>query len=68
MPSIKEIQNAKGVKSLDALNASEQDLLAVALGATARQVLMRAEEFGPRTGWRDGYLSKEHGFVPPDRL
>ncbi|KAH8660905.1 sulfite reductase flavoprotein alpha-component [Tricladium varicosporioides] len=66
MPSIKEIQVNQGVKSLDALNASEQDLLAVALGAPARQVLLRAEEVGPRTGWRDGYLSTEYGFTPPD--
>lgn len=66
MPSIKELQNSKGVKSLDTLNASDQDLLAVALGAPARQVLLRAEELGPRTGWRDGYLSMEHGFCPPD--
>ena len=66
MPTIKELQDTKGVKSLDSLNANEQDLLAVALGAPARQVLLRAEEVGPRTGWRDGYLSKEHGFVPPD--
>jgi hypothetical protein len=66
MPSIKELQNASGVKSLDTLNASEQDLLAVALGAPARQVLIRAEEVGPRTGWRDGYLSTEFGFTPPN--
>jgi hypothetical protein len=66
MQIIKELQNAQGVKSLDSLNSSEQDLLAAALGAPARQVLLRAEEVGPRTGWRDGYLSTEYGFVPPD--
>ncbi|KAF4632905.1 hypothetical protein G7Y89_g5214 [Cudoniella acicularis] len=66
MPTIKELQNSKGVKSLDSLNATEQDLLAVALGAPARQVLLHAEEVGPRTGWRDGYLSTEYGFCPPD--
>ncbi|KAH9213060.1 hypothetical protein DL95DRAFT_367474 [Leptodontidium sp. 2 PMI_412] len=66
MHSIKELQITKGVKSLDSLNATEQDLLAVALGAPARQVLLRAEEVGPRTGWRDGYLSSEYGFTPPD--
>jgi hypothetical protein len=66
MPLIKEIQTAQGVKALDKLNATEQDLLAVALGAPARQVLIRAEEVGPRTGWRDGYLSTEYGFTPPD--
>ena len=40
--------------------------MAVALGAPARQVILRAEEIGPRTGWRDGYLSTEHGFCPLD--
>lgn len=66
MSTIKEIQVTKGTKALDALNVNEQDLLAVALGAPARQVIIRAEEIGPRTGWRDGYLSVEHGFCPPD--
>lgn len=33
---IKENQNAKGLKGLDAPNMNEQDLLAVALGAPAR--------------------------------
>jgi hypothetical protein len=54
------------LKNLDDLNAAEHDLLAVALGAPARQVMIRAEEIGPRTGWKDGYLSAEHGFCPPD--
>ncbi|KAK4236570.1 sulfite reductase [NADPH] flavoprotein alpha-component [Achaetomium macrosporum] len=54
------------MKNIDALNAAEHDLLAVALGAPARQVMIRAEEIGPRTGWKDGYLSAEHGFCPPD--
>ncbi|KAF9692758.1 hypothetical protein EKO04_009252 [Ascochyta lentis] len=66
MAEIKEIQNARGVKSLDTLNLDERDLLAVALGAPARQVILRAEEVGPATGWRDGYLSAEYGFQPPD--
>lgn len=66
MDEIKAIQNAKGVKSLDRLNVDERDLLAVALGAPARQVILRAEEVGPTTGWRDGYLSNEYGFQPPD--
>lgn len=60
------MQVSRGVKSLDALNVNDQDLLAIALGAPARQVLLRAEELGPQTGWRDGYLSMEHGFCPPD--
>ena len=66
MAEIKEIQNARGVKSLDTLNINERDLLAVSLGAPARQVILRAEEVGPATGWRDGYLSTEYGFQPPD--
>ncbi|KAF2451420.1 hypothetical protein P171DRAFT_5856 [Karstenula rhodostoma CBS 690.94] len=66
MDEIKAIQNAKGVKSLDKLNVDERDLLAVALGAPARQVILRAEEVGSSTGWRDGYLSVEYGFQPPD--
>ncbi|KAL2116173.1 hypothetical protein VTJ04DRAFT_10428 [Mycothermus thermophilus] len=63
MPTSKEI---KGLKNIDSLTAAEHDLLAVALGAPARQVMIRAEEIGPRTGWKDGYLSAEHGFCPPD--
>jgi hypothetical protein len=66
MKNIKEFQKSEGVKSLDKLNVDDQDLLAVALGAPARQVLLRAEEIGPKTGWRDGYLSTEYGFCPPD--
>lgn len=66
MPIIKDMQNAQGIKSLDSLNVNDQDLLAVALGAPARQVLLRAEEVGPRSGWRDSYLSREYGFCPPD--
>ncbi|KAF7556520.1 hypothetical protein G7Z17_g1310 [Cylindrodendrum hubeiense] len=65
-PSKQDIDSLKGQKELDAMNANEHDLLAVALGAPARQVLRRAEEVGPQTGWRDGYLSMEHGFCPPD--
>ncbi|KAK3998190.1 alpha subunit of putative sulfite reductase [Cladorrhinum sp. PSN332] len=63
IPSVQEIS---GMKNIDALNVAEQDLLAVALGAPARQVMIRAEEIGSRTGWKDGYLSVEHGFCPPD--
>ncbi|KAF3045411.1 hypothetical protein E8E11_008612 [Didymella keratinophila] len=66
MAEIKEIQNARDVKNLDTLNLDERDLLAVALGAPARQVILRAEEVGPATGWRDRYLSTEYGFQPPD--
>ncbi|TDZ54779.1 hypothetical protein CTRI78_v005989 [Colletotrichum trifolii] len=65
-PSIPEIDAAKDQAQMDAFNVSEQDLLAVALGAPARQVMFRAEDIGPQTGWKDGYLSMEHGFCPPD--
>ncbi|CAE6432523.1 unnamed protein product [Rhizoctonia solani] len=50
----------------DGLNPTELDVLAMALGAPARRVLQRADALGPRTGWRDGYLSTRHGFCPPD--
>ncbi|KDN61558.1 putative cytochrome b5-like Heme/Steroid binding domain-containing protein [Colletotrichum sublineola] len=65
-PSTQEIDTAKSQAEMDAFNVNEQDLLAVALGAPARQVMLRAEEIGPQSGWRDGYLSTEHGFCPPD--
>lgn len=54
------------MKNVDTLPADDRQLLAVALGAPARQVIIRAEEIGPRTGWKDGYMSAEHGFCPPD--
>ncbi|KAI2470247.1 hypothetical protein F4781DRAFT_180953 [Annulohypoxylon bovei var. microspora] len=66
IPSVREIDVVKTQAEIDAFNAHEQDLLAVALGAPARQVMLRAEEIGPKTGWLDGYLSSEHGFCPPD--
>lgn len=66
IPSVTEIDAVKDQAGIDAINANEQDILAVALGAPARQVMIRAEEIGPRTGWRDGYLSTGHGFCPPD--
>ncbi|KAI0399431.1 cytochrome b5-like Heme/Steroid binding domain-containing protein [Xylaria palmicola] len=66
IPAPDMIDAAKTQVEVDAFNANEQDLLAVALGAPARQVMLRAEEIGPRTGWIDGYLSREHGFCPPD--
>ncbi|KLO97313.1 nitric-oxide synthase, salivary gland [Fusarium fujikuroi] len=65
-PSREEVDSVKSQQELDAMNASDHDLLAIALGAPARQVLQRAQEIGPQTGWRDGYLSVEHGFCPPD--
>ena len=63
IPSARDIAT---IKNIDTLNAAEQDLLAVALGAPARQVMIRAEEIGQRTGWKDGHLSSEHGCCPPD--
>ncbi|KAF4990484.1 hypothetical protein FGRMN_8441 [Fusarium graminum] len=65
-PSRKEIDSVKSQQELDAMNVNDKDVLAIAIGAPARQVLRRAEEIGPQTGWRDGYLSVEHGFCPPD--
>ncbi|KAI8712865.1 Cytochrome b5 heme-binding domain-containing protein [Fusarium sp. LHS14.1] len=65
-PSRKEVDGVKNQLELDNMNADDHHLLAVALGAPARQVMRRAEEIGPQTGWRDGYLSVEHGFCPPD--
>lgn len=66
MPSVKELSAAASQAELDAFNVNEQDALAVALGAPARQVILRAQDIGPSTGWRDGYLSVEHGMCPPD--
>ncbi|OLN85599.1 NADPH oxidoreductase A [Colletotrichum chlorophyti] len=65
-PSTEEIDSAASQAEMDVFNINEQDLLAVALGAPARQVMLRAEEIGLQTGWRDGYLSMDHGFCPPD--
>ncbi|KAM0324977.1 hypothetical protein ACHAPQ_008163 [Fusarium lateritium] len=65
-PSREQVDSVQSQQELDGMNATDQDLLAVALGAPARQVLRRAEEIGAQTGWRDGYLSVEHGFCPPD--
>lgn len=55
-------------ETIDTLPPSEKDVLAAALGAPARQVIIRAEEVGPKSGWRDGFLTAEYGFVPPDSL
>ncbi|KAH8205365.1 hypothetical protein TruAng_000444 [Truncatella angustata] len=63
---VPENRELNRTQNIDSLTANEHDLLAVALGAPARQVLLRAEEIGPKTGWRDGFLSAEYGFVPPD--
>ncbi|KAL2752424.1 hypothetical protein ACRALDRAFT_1083188 [Sodiomyces alcalophilus JCM 7366] len=63
MPSSEQVNN---VKDVDTLVANDEDLLAAALGAPARQVLLRAENIGPSIGWKDGYLSADYGFCPPD--
>lgn len=63
MPSAQYVTN---VTDVDSLVATDEDLLATALGAPARQVMIRAEAIGPRTGWKDGYLSSEYGFCAPD--
>ena len=54
------------MKNADSLNPPDLDVLAAALGAPARRVLVRAMEIGPQTGWKDGYLTSTHGFCPPD--
>ncbi|KAF2703230.1 hypothetical protein K504DRAFT_508145 [Pleomassaria siparia CBS 279.74] len=66
MPEAPAREATNGLKNADNLNPTDDDLLAAALGAPARRVLMRAEEIGPRTGWKDGYLSSSYGFLPPD--
>lgn len=66
LPEAPPKEVTKGLKNADGLNPSDTDVLAMALGAPARRVLMRAMELGPKTGWKDGYLSTTHGFCPPD--
>lgn len=65
-PKTIPIAQLKDVKAIDPLAPTDADVLAAALGAPARQVILRAEEIGPATGWKDGYLSAGHGFMPPD--
>ncbi|KAF2008150.1 sulfite reductase flavo protein alpha-component [Amniculicola lignicola CBS 123094] len=66
MPEAPARQVTHGLKNADDLQPTDDDLLGFALGAPSRRVLMRAEEIGPRTGWKDGYLSSSYGFLPPD--
>lgn len=66
LPEAPPLEVTKGLKNADELNPTDDAVLAAALGAPARRVLVRAEEIGPRTGWKDGYLSSSHGFIPPD--
>lgn len=56
------------IKDIDTIPPSEHDVLAAALGAPARQVIIRAEGVGPSSGWKDGFLTAEYGFVPPDSM
>lgn len=66
LPEAPPSEKTKPMANADSLNPPEVDVLAMALGAPARRVLQRADALGPRTGWRDGYLSTRHGFCPPD--
>ncbi|KAH9208301.1 hypothetical protein DL95DRAFT_527505 [Leptodontidium sp. 2 PMI_412] len=66
LPEAPPKEVTKGLKNADSLNPVDTDVLAMALGAPARRVLTRAMELGPRTGWKDGYLSSQWGFCPPD--
>lgn len=45
---------------------SDADILGLALGAPARQVLNHAQLHGPRSGWKNGFLSSSDGLCPPD--
>lgn len=65
-PSLPSKDTTCHLKDVDCLNPTDEEVLVAALGAPARTVLVRAELVGPHTGWRDGYLSVEHGFCPPD--
>ncbi|KAB5589320.1 Nitrate reductase [NADPH] [Ceratobasidium theobromae] len=66
LPEAPSSEITKPMTNADGLNPRETDVLAMALGAPVRRVLQHAETLGPRTGWRDGYLSTRHGFCPPD--
>jgi len=66
MPKAPAREVTNGLKNADSLQPEDEDLLAFALGAPARRVLMRAEQIGPQTGWKDGYLSSTYGFLPPN--
>ncbi|KFY18009.1 hypothetical protein V492_00213 [Pseudogymnoascus sp. VKM F-4246] len=58
--------NTQSVTAGDTGLSSDSEVLAAALGAPARRVLLRAEEVGPSSGWKDGHLSAKYGFLPPD--
>jgi len=66
LPRPPQREETLGLKDADGLNPTDGEVLATALGAPARTVVMRAELTGPWTGWRDGHLSSEYGFCPPD--
>lgn len=42
------------------------DALSLALGAPAQQILRHAENHGPSSGWKDGFLSRSSGVLPTD--
>ena len=66
IPEAPPKEASRGLKNADFLCPTDDEVLAAALGAPARRVLMRAETLGPRTGYRDGYLTSKWGFCPPD--
>ncbi|KAF8471890.1 hypothetical protein BDZ91DRAFT_716758 [Kalaharituber pfeilii] len=66
IPNAPPREATTGLKNADSLVPSAEDVLAAALGAPARRVLMRAEALGPSTGYRDGFLTSKWGFCPPD--
>ena len=61
MPEAPARDKTKGLRNADQLQPEDDNLLAFALGAPARRILARAEEIGPKTGWKDGYLSSSYG-------
>lgn len=64
LPPVQD-SHLRSVKTPDSLCPTPDDVLAAALGAPARRVLLRAEALGPRTGYRDGHLTSRWGFCPP---
>ncbi|KFY78093.1 hypothetical protein V499_02666 [Pseudogymnoascus sp. VKM F-103] len=62
------MSHCESVTAGDTGLSSDLEVLAAALGAPARRVLIRAEEVGPSSGWKDGHLSAKYGFLPPDPL
>src|SRR3981189_989000 len=61
LPTLPTKEKIKNLKTTDDLNPTDDELLALALGSPARRILTRAERLGPKTGWRDGHLSRYYG-------